>query len=134
MKCGFASAARHSDDERAQAALLLDLATAEIAHAAGRSDDWATRVDPVPAVLRGVALEVVARVMLNPAGASSSSEQLGAYQFSQSFRGEGTGSVVLTARESRLVSQAVNGFGGSVAVDSIADDVLCELPIRPLGT
>lgn len=123
--------------ERDSAELLLELATGAVAEAAGKSDEWAEALDPVPAVLRGVTLEAVARVLLNPDGLASVSEQLGEYQHSKSFQRSGSavaGGLALTEREDRLVCRAVNGSRATTRVGSLADDLACARgPVRWLG-
>lgn len=107
----------------AMADQLLDAATAVIAEAAGRDDTWAETVDPVPAMLRFVAIEVVARAMANPNGVRSESEQLGTYQHSQAFRDDG-GGLWLTTTERLLVRRAVYGtLSGSSRPTGVVEEV-----------
>lgn len=109
-----------TDAETTMADLLLDGATAVIAEAAGKDDDWAESLDPVPQVLRFVAVEVVHRTLCNPQSLESASEQLGAYQHSERFRaGAAGGGLALTGTEELLVRRAVWGTTtGSVQVES----------------
>lgn len=94
--------------EQSQAELLLDLATGVIAGACGKTVAWAATVNPVPPIVRGVCIELVARVLLNPAGVRSQQETLGAYAHSESYAGELMG-LALTPAEERLVRRAVFG-------------------------
>jgi hypothetical protein len=89
--------------------LLLDLATAMIADAAGENDAWAEALDPVPDVLRGLTLVQVARVMANPNGLRNIAENLGQFNYSAAFRPEGLG---LTDLE-RAVARRAAGLPSS---------------------
>lgn len=102
--------------------LLLEAAQAVIAQAAGKTDEWAETLDPVPAILRFVCVELVVRVLANPEGLRSTSEQLGAYQRSRSFRD--ADGLLLTASETRLVRGVTYGrASGSARMKSILDDL-----------
>ena len=121
--------------QQAQGELLLDLATGLVTDAVGKDADWADALDPVPAVLRAVTLEAVARVMQNPAGVRSESKQLGQYQHSASFTDDAH-TLALTDREARLCRQAVHGrLTGSARVGSIADRLRSSTGWEPaMGT
>lgn len=114
-----------TEDERAMADLLCEAATAVITDAAGKTDAWADTLDPVPRILKFVAIEVVARVMPNPDGLRSFQEQLGAYSHSESYRDVATGGgLLLTQSEVLLVRRAVWGTtSGSVKVASAATEI-----------
>lgn len=108
-----------TDAELAAANLLLDGVAQEIAAAVGRDLDDIT--DPGP--LRFISIEAVCRVLSNPQGARSTSEELGAYSYSISFSDDGSG--LLTTAEERQAREAVFGVvSASARVESIADDVL----------
>lgn len=114
-----------TDDEETQAALLLDLSTGAIAAGVDKDDDWAGALDPVPSVLRALCLAVARRVMVNPAGARSQSEQLGAFQHSESFT-DGSAELMLTDIETLAARRAVYGTNsGSSRVSTLADH-LCR--------
>lgn len=110
--------------QTAQATALLEQAAGAIADAVGKDAAWAAALNPVPPVVRGVCIEAVVRVMLNPGGVRSQSAQLGAFQHAESFR-DGMGALELTDSEERRVRRAVFGAGsGSVRVGGLIDDVL----------
>lgn len=103
----------------ALATFLLDASTAVIALTAGKDDAWAAALDPVPQILRIVCVEQVNRVMSNPAALASSSETLGAYQRSQSFRNLAAGELLPTSSEELLIRRAVHGrVTGSACIGS----------------
>jgi hypothetical protein len=85
VRLGKESAEDFTAAEAAQGTLLIALATGIITDEVGKDAEWAAALDPVPATLRGVCLEMVARVMTNPTGARSESETLGQYQHSASY-------------------------------------------------
>jgi hypothetical protein len=121
--------ATFTDEDTATAAFLVNAATAVIVDAAGKTDDWALALDPVPRILKYLCVEVAARAMANPDSVRSVSEQLGAYQESVSFRDAAVGGgLLLTSVEELLVRRAVYGrTSGSVRVASVVDDLLeCE--------
>lgn len=99
--------------------LLLDGVAAEIALAVGRDLDDITD----PGILRFISIEAVCRVMANPQGARSTSEEVGSYNYSISFPDPDPG--LLTTAEERQAREAVFGVvSASARVESIADDVL----------
>lgn len=115
--------------QQAQGNLLLNLATELIIEAVDRDDTWAAALPAVPVLLRAVTLEVVARVMQNPAGARSESETLGQYQRSQSFSDLANTGLMLTDAEVLLCRRAVIGVtSGSARTDSLAAIVADNLP------
>ncbi|MDP2710797.1 MAG: hypothetical protein Q8O56_06225 [Solirubrobacteraceae bacterium] len=116
-------------EQAAQGELLLALATGVIADAAGKPVDWAATLDPVPAILRAVCVELAARVMSNPAGARSSSEQLGLYRHSESFAAEHgvTLGLLLTNTERQLVRRAANGRMFATTMPRTTVDQIIEL-------
>lgn len=112
-----------TSQDAAMAAALLDAATAVIAQAAGRDDQWAQTLSPAPDVIRYLTVELAVRVMTNPDGARSVSEQLGAYQHAQSFHDTAAGGgLLLTKTEELLVRRVVVGaVSGSATTRSILD-------------
>lgn len=124
LRLGKSSSADLTAAQQAQGDSLLELVTALITAAVDQSMEWAAALTPVPAVLRGVCLEAVARVMQNPSGARSESEQLGAYQHSQSFTDNAHG-LVLTDAEVMLCRRAVHGrLSGSSRPLTTLDDLI----------
>lgn len=109
--------------------LLLQLATGLIVDAVGRDDEWLQALTPIPAILRAVCLEMVARVLTNPSSARSESETLGQYMHSVSFI-DGAHGLWLTDAEAQLCRRTVLRFtSGSAKVDSIVDELACIVPI-----
>lgn len=109
--------------EADQADLLLELATGALAEACDKDTDWATALTPVPEMLRILCMEVVVRVLLNPAGLKSGSESLGAYSRSGTYA-DGAGALALTDHEERLARRAVHGSNsGSSRPASTATEV-----------
>jgi hypothetical protein len=113
----------------ARCGLLLDLATAGIVAAVDKDDEWAAEQAPVPNALRALCIEIVARVMANPSGARSASEQLGAYQHTESYADTGH-SLELTDREVLRARQAVWGkTSDSAQATSVLDDIAEVVPV-----
>lgn len=111
-----------ADNERAIVTYLLPAAQALVAGAAGKSEQWAETLNPVPVLLKILAVEVIVRVLGNPDGVARTSEQLGEYQHSTSFR-DASGLLELTPREEQLASSTVNGRSATSRIGSIADDI-----------
>lgn len=110
-----------------QVGWLLAMATDYILDAVDGDQEWGATVDPLPPVLTGVCVEMVVRVLTNPAGAVASSEQLGAYSRSVSFsQAQGaTFGLTLTDVEGRLARRAVWGSdSGTARVRSTFNDVV----------
>lgn len=95
-------------DDDARAVLLLDLATGLIAAEGGFGDTWATELDPVPVVLKGVCLSVAGRVWSNPESLRSLQEQLGSFQEARTFAIAG---LALTDAERDVVRNALGESG-----------------------
>ena len=111
--------------QEAQAELLLESATGIVAAAAGKDDDWAAALSPVPAVVKAITVEMVRRAMVNPSGLSSSSEQLGQYQYSEGYR-QGAGELSITETERLQLRRAVWGtLAAGWRADTLADH-LCR--------
>jgi hypothetical protein len=85
---------------------LTQMATSLIAEAAGKGDDWALTLDPVPLVLKGLCVELAVRAAANPGGLTALREQLGSYSYSQQFRDVG---LLLTDVEEQIVRRVVHG-------------------------
>jgi hypothetical protein len=98
-----------SATEAGTAEMLLAGATGLIAQAADQTDAWADALEPVPQMLAMLTIEIVARAMLNPQGASTVSEQLGAYQSTMSWTtGDGDSfGLYLSRVEERLVRRTL---------------------------
>lgn len=119
------------------AQMLCELATGEIAAAVDEDAGWPSTLTAIHPTLRTVAQDAVLRTMrqttTNPSGASSVSETLGAYSYTERYENGGgddgsTGlALALTPSEARRVRRAVFGTStASVAVASIFDE---ELPL-----
>jgi hypothetical protein len=110
--------------QAAQAAQLIDAVTGMIAEAVGKDDAWADALDPVPRVVRGMALEIVVRVMNNPSTAGTITEQLGSYSYTQVFRENG---LLLSDSETAVLRRAV--YGGD-STGAPLENVLDDLPVQ----
>ena len=110
-----------------QAELLLELATLAIAGACDKDDAWASALTPVPAIVRVTCIEAAVRVLVNPTGARSVSQQLGSYQRSESFHANfdpAAAGIQLTDAEELRVRRAVFGTSsGSSQARSVASDI-----------
>jgi len=112
-----------SAGEEAQCRFLIDTVSAAIVAEVDKTEEWAATLSPVPGQLRALCVEVVARVMANPTGARSSSEQLGSYQFTDSFSDAGHG-LELTPTEVLRARRAVWGTNtASARAVSVLDDI-----------
>jgi hypothetical protein len=107
-------------DEEGQVDYLLQAATDMVAAVISKPSSYT----PVPALVRRMTAELVARGLATPVGVTSTREQLGEYSYSQSFPGayEG-GGMALTAFEQQLLRSVVWSTNiASARVDSIAFD------------
>jgi hypothetical protein len=95
-----------SAGEQDSATALLEAATSLIAEAAGKGDDWALTLDPVPHVLKSLCVELACRAMSNPGGLTALREQLGSYSYAQNFSDAG---LTLKPIEEQIVRRAVHG-------------------------
>ena len=110
--------------EQNQADLLLEQAIAAIADACGKDDAWADQLDPIPAALAGLTIEVVARTMAVPIGVRSTQEQLGQYARTESYPDQLAGGLQLTDVEERRARRIVFGSSsGSAQAGSILNDL-----------
>jgi hypothetical protein len=115
--------------QAAQGAMLLGMVTGLIIECVNRDDTWAATFTPIPRLVRAICLEVVARVMQNPAGARSESETIGQYQHSTSYT-DGSSGLYLTAAEEVLCRRAILGAtSGSAQLDSIVTQFAEALPM-----
>lgn len=123
LAMGMVNAAAFSELQAAQGSLLLELASGLITDAVGRDAEWAAALTVVPTVLRVVCLEAAKRVMYNPSGARSESEQLGQHQHSISFTDDAH-HCALTPGEERMCRLAVHGtLRASARAETLADDI-----------
>jgi hypothetical protein len=115
--------------EEAMVDQVIEEVTGLIVEAVGRDAAWAEDLDPVPATLRSLCIEKAIAVGSNPNQAASTSEQLGAYQHSKTFRKiDASSDLFLTAGEERRVRRAVYGeTTSSPRTPSIADDIFPPL-------
>lgn len=125
-RLGMVDASELSTGQVAQGTMLLRLMTSVIAQAVGRTEAWVTTLNPIPAIIRAVCLEAVARVMQNPSGARSKSETLGQWSHSTSYTDRGHG-LLLTDAEMLLVRRAVWGTGSATTHPATTLDELIEL-------
>ena len=110
--------------EQSQADLLLAQAIAAIADACGLDDDWADELDPIPAALAGLVIEVVARTIAVPIGVRSTQEQLGQYSHTESYPDQLAGGLQLTDVEERRARRIV--FGSNTA-SAQAESIITDL-------
>jgi len=112
-------------EETTQATALLEGAADSIAAACGHEVGWSP--EDVPAGFKEVSIQAATRGMLNPAGQTSESEQLGSYQHGTNYAESAAGSS-LTRREVLAVRRAY--FGSNAAaprVRGLVDDVIEEV-------
>lgn len=113
-----------TDTEDAQAELLITQATGLIALAAGKDDDWATTLSPVPDALTSICIEAVARTMAVPIGVRSQQETLGSYNHSESYPDQLAAGIALTDAEELRVRRIVFGStSASTYPDAIIHNV-----------
>lgn len=93
-------------DETSAATLLVQIATAVIADAAGYDDGWAIMLDPVPQLLRGLTIELVCRALQNPGQYAQVTQTVGAYSFSGR---QNTVGMNLSDAEVLMVRRAIHG-------------------------
>lgn len=128
VRLGRATSSELTAAQQAQGNLLLELATGLILDTVGRDTAWADDLASVPVMLRAVTLEVAARVMQNPVGARSESEQLGQHSHGVSFP-DGAHGLMLTPAEAVLCRRTVIGVqSGSAAMDSLATIMAENMP------
>lgn len=118
LRLGTTGASELTAAQAAQGHMLLELVTGLIIDAVDRDDTWAATA-VIRRELRAVCLEATARVMQNPSGARSESEQLGQYQRSASYTDHAHG-LELTDAEIRMCRRAVIGqVSGSAYLESV---------------
>jgi hypothetical protein len=116
-----------TDDQAAQTTILLELATGLILDAVEKDDDWLDTLDVIPPRLRVTCIEATVRGFVNPSGARSQSETLGAHSFSQSWADAAAG-MQLTEREERACRRAVFGtLAGSSRAYTVADHLARDI-------
>lgn len=109
--------------EEDQATLLIELATAAIADAALKDDDWAAALTPVPDIIKGLTIELVGRAMANYEGLTSSSEQIGSYQYMKSYNKDNP-AFTLTNIERRIVRRTIGNLNYDVRTPTYTEDYL----------
>ena len=115
-----------TDAEEDSVEALLDYATAAIADAALKDDAWAAALSPVPTILKGLTIELVGRALANSEGLTSSSEQLGSYQYMKSYNKDNP-SFTLTNIERRIVRRAVGSLNYDVRTPTFTESYLADL-------
>lgn len=114
--------------EAVQVPVLITSVTGLVAAACDKTDAWATALTPVPPGVRVVSIEAVIRVLLNPAGVRSETEQLGQHQHSVSFAdGTGGAGIYLTPPEEIRVRRAVFGASSATTMPRTTYDQAIEL-------
>jgi hypothetical protein len=107
--------------ETNQASQLLTAATSIIAQAGGKDDDWVDDLETTPQILKTVCIEMVARVVDNPANLDSFRETIGSYSYSKDFR---AGYLMPTPPERDLIRQVIGTPSTTgVRLDSVLTDV-----------
>lgn len=109
--------------EEDQVTLLIELATAAIADAALKDDAWAAALTPVPDIIKGLTIELVGRAMANYEGLTSSSEQIGSYQYMKSYNKDHP-AFTLTNIERRIVRRTVGSLNYDVRTPTYTEDYL----------
>lgn len=104
-----------AEGERDAARLILEVVSGMIWEAADKDVAWASALEPVPALLRALAIEKAVGAVANPTNLASASETLGAYSYSETYPRALDVGVFLTADEERAVRRAVYGSGATSA-------------------
>lgn len=97
-----------TDPETGVAGSVIVTVTGLIAATLDQDAEWAQNLDPVPAYFTALCVEKTIGAIVNPTNLAAESEQLGAYQHSQTFPRSLDGGVFLTAAERREVRRAAN--------------------------
>lgn len=113
--------------EEGQVELLLGMATASIANAVGKNDEWAETLDPVPEILRGFCIELTCRAMANPQGLFSKSETIGSYSYTNSFNRDTPSGLSLSPLEVRVLRKAVGKLVYDVRTPTATEAFLEDL-------
>lgn len=107
--------------ETNQASQLLVAATSIIAQAGGKDDDWVDELETTPQILKTICIEMVARVVDNPANLDSFRETIGSYSYSKDFR---AGYLMPTPPERDLIRQVIGTPStASPRIESVLSDV-----------
>lgn len=111
-----------TDAERYQVSGALTAVGGFICSAADRQPDW--EPDPTPAYFKELSIQKAIAALVNPANLASQSEQLGAFQHSETFQRSQDGGLTLSDDEGRAVRDAAYGTGaGSARTRAVVDDV-----------
>ena len=122
-----------TETEKGIAESAIATVTGLIIDCAGRDQDWANALNPVPAALTGLCVEKAIGAISNPLNLASESETLGAHSYSHTFPRSGDVSVFLTPFEERLVSRAVYGSTSDSSLPRGVLDREVELAESPEG-
>lgn len=119
-RLGYALTAQQTE----QAAHVIARVTGLIRDLLGKDQQWADSLDPVPEVFATLCEDKAIGVVVNPTNLASESEQLGAYQHSQTFQRAMDGGVFLTEAEKREVRKAagVASFASVTMVSPYSGD------------
>jgi len=108
--------------EAAMVNLVIEEVTGLIAEVVDKDAAWAAALSPVPTTLRALCIEKALAIGSNPNGLRSSSESLGAYEQTKSFRDDS--GLWLSPVEER---QAVNAVFGTTSGTSYPDNIVDRL-------
>lgn len=97
-----------TEPEEGVATSVIITVTGLIAALLDQDAEWVTDLDPVPAYFQALCVEKAIGAIANPSNLAAESEQLGAYQHSQTFPRSLDAGVFLTAYERREVRRAAN--------------------------
>ena len=94
--------------------------TGLIADTVGRSAAWAAALNPVPITLSQMCVEKALQTVVNPHNVASVTEQIGSYQYAETYPRASDIGVFLSEAEERRVRRIVHGSNiASVSLGSI---------------
>lgn len=123
-----------TSDEIALVDQIIASVTGLIAEAVDRDDAWAAALAPVPKTLKVLCIEKALAAVVNPTALLSVSEQLGAYQHSDTFQRPENGATVgvfLSGDERRRVRRAI--YGTNVTTGRMESVITPAFPIEADG-
>lgn len=116
-----------NDGEKGTATSVIATVTGLITDVVDRDAAWAAALDPVPEALKSVCVEKAIAAIANPSNLAAESEQLGAYQHSQTFQRSNDTNPFLTPFEERMVARAVYGANSGTSRPTSTVDELITL-------